>query len=364
MSPLLRFLLVRLLLVPLSLLVVTATLMSLLTMVPAEVRAMLYLSKREQDSTYQMSMEQLRLLTERHIQLHHMEDPFPVQYVYWVGSVINEGGGYSPSLKGEVFDTLLRRTPVTIELTLYSLLLFIPLGVVSGLRAGWRPGGRLDLCFRFAAYIATSLPPFITGFVLLGIFYVFLNWFPPGRLGTAFGQEVLAPEFRHFTRLITIDSLLNGRLDIFADAVRHLVLPVITVSLVHWATLGRIVRSAIIVESRKPYLTAARSHGIPEKRLLWRHALHNILSPALSSSALAAASLFTGVFMVEIIFNLKGVADLLVHGSSYGLDVPIAMGFSVYSVCIILVIMFVLDVFRAILDPRSRESMIHDDDSY
>jgi len=265
-SPLLRFLLVRLLLVPLSLLVVTATLMGLLTMVPAEVRAMLYLSKREQDSTYQMSMEQLRLLTERHIQLHHMEDPFPVQYVYWVGSVINEGGGYSPSLKGEVFDTLLRRTPVTIELTLYSLLLFIPLGVVSGLRAGWRPGGRLDLCFRFAAYIATSLPPFITGFVLLGIFYVFLNWFPPGRLGTAFGQEVLAPEFRHFTRLITIDSLLNGRLDIFADAVRHLVLPVITVSLVHWATLGRIVRSAIIVESRKPYLTAARSHGIPEKR--------------------------------------------------------------------------------------------------
>lgn len=364
MPPLARYLLVRLLLVPLSLLVVTATLMGLLTMVPPEVRAMLYLSKRDQESAYNMDLVQLHQLTERHIQLHHLEDPFPVQYANWMVSVFKEGGGYSPSLKGEVFETLIRRTPVTAELTLYSLLLFIPLGIVSGLRAGWRPGGRLDSCFRFGAYVATSMPPFITGFVLLGIFYVFLNWFPPGRLGTAMSQQVLSPEFRHFTRLITIDSLLNGRLDIFVDSVRHLVLPVITVSLVHWATLGRIVRSTIIIEGRKPYLTAARSHGIPERRLLWRHALRNVLSPALSSSALAAASLFTGVFMIEIIFNLKGVADLIVHGSRTGLDVPIAMGFSVYSVCIILVIMFVLDALRAILDPRSRQGMIHDDTAY
>jgi peptide/nickel transport system permease protein len=129
----------------------------------------------------------------------------------------------------------------------------------------------------------------------------------------------------------------------------------------YWATLGRIVRSTIINERRKEYLTAARARGIPERRLLWRHALRNVLSPALSSSALAAASLFTGVFMIEIIFDLKGVADLVVHGSSSGLDVPLAMAFSVYSVCIVLVIMFVLDVLRVILDPRSRESMIHDE---
>jgi len=361
MSPLVRFILLRLLLVPLTLLVVTATLMALLTAVPPEVRAMLYLPKRILEGTYAMNMDELRQVTERYIRTYHMEDPFPVQYAYWVGSVFTNGGGYSPSVKGDVFNALLRRTPVTAELTLYSLLLFIPLGVVSGLRAGWRPGGLLDSRFRSAAYIATSLPPFITGLVLLGIFYVFLGWFPPGRLGIAMSQEVLSPGFHHFTGLMTIDSLLNWRLDVFVDSVRHLVLPVVTLSLVHWATLGRIVRSTIVIERRKEYLTAARARGIPERRLLWRHALRNILPPALSSSALAAASLFTGVFVIEIIFDLKGVADLVVHGSSSGLDVPITMGFSIYSVCTVLVVMFGLDVLRAILDPHSRESMIHDE---
>ena len=361
MSPLIRFLLLRLLLVPLTLLVVTATLMALLTAVPPQVRAFLYLPYRVQDRATELSMDELRQLTEPYIRKYHLDDPFPMQYGYWVISVFTHGGGYSPSVKGDAFEALLRRTPVTAELTLYSLLLFIPLGVMSGLRAGWSKGGFLDLRFRAAAYIATSLPPFIIALVLLGIFYSFLGWFPPGRLGVAISQEVLAPEFQHFTGLMTIDSLLNRRLDIFVDSLRHLVLPVVTLSLVHWATLGRIVRSTIILERRKEYLIAARAHGISERRLHWRHALRNVLAPALSSSALAAASLFTGVFMIEIIFDLKGVADLVVRGTAAGLDMTIAMGFSVYAVSIVLLVMFVLDVLRALLDPRSRESIIHDE---
>jgi peptide/nickel transport system permease protein len=364
MPPLARFLLIRLLMIPLSLLVITATLMGLLTATPPEVRAMLYLPKRELDAASMTTLDDLHRVTERYIKRYHLEDPFPVQYGYWVASVFTDGGGYSPTVDGNVFDALLRRTPVTAELTLYSLLVFIPLGTLFGLHAGWRSGGRLDATFRLGAYIATSLPPFITGLFLLSIFYVLLGWFPAGRLGITLSQEILSPKFHHYTYLITIDSLLNGRPDIFVDAVRHLVLPVITVSLVYWATLGRIVRTTVITERRKAYLTAARARGISERHLLWRHTLHNVLSPALSSSALSAASLFTGVFMIEIIFDLRGVGDLLVHASSSGLDVPVAMGFSVYSACMVLMIMFVLDVLRAILDPRSRESMIYDDTSY
>jgi ABC-type dipeptide/oligopeptide/nickel transport system permease component len=358
---LVRFLLLRLLLVPLTLLVVTASLMAVLTVIPPQVRAMQYLPQRVLENTVYMSMDDLRRATERYIQIHHLEDPFPAQYADWVVGAFTAGGGYSPTAKGDVFPALLRRTPVTAELTLYALLLFIPLGIVSGLNAGWKAGGPQDSRFRSLAYIATNLPPFIVALVLLGIFYVFLGWFPPGRLATALGQAVLSPQFHQFTGLMTVDSLLNGRLDIFVDAVRHLVLPVITLSLMYWATLGRIVRSTIIIERRKDYLTAARSRGIPERRLLWRHALRNVLSPALSSSALAAASLFTGVFMIELIFDLKGVADLVVHAATYGIDVPVAMGFSVYAVCVVLVVMFVLDVLRVILDPRSREGILHDE---
>jgi len=359
MSPFARFLLLRLLLVPLTLLVVTATLMLMLTTVRPEVRALQYLPYSIQAQAPEMTQEQLYQAAKDVIRRHHLEDPFPVQYAYWVVSLFTHDGGYSPTLKGNVFEALLRRMPVTGELALYSMLLFIPLGVVSGLRAGWRQGGPLDRRFRIVAYVASSLPPFIAALLLIGIFYVFLGWFPPGRLGIAMNQATFSPEFHTYTGLMTIDSLLNWRLDIFLDAVRHLVLPVVTLSLVYWATLGRIVRSTIIGEANKDYMTAARARGVPERHLLWRHGLRNVLSPALSSTALAAASLFTGVFMIEIIFDLKGVADLVVKASKSGLDVPSVMGFCVYSVSVVLVIMFVLDVLRAILDPRSREIMTH-----
>lgn len=361
MSPFLRFLILRLLLVPLTLLVVTASLMAMLSTVRPEVRALQYLPYGVQLMSIEMTAEQLHQAAAPVIEKYHLEEPFPVQYAYWIISVFTQGGGYSPTVKGEVIAALLRRTPVTAELTIYSLLLFIPLGVVSGLRAGWRQSRFLDWRFRITAYIVANLPPFITALFLLGIFYVLLGWFPPGRLGIFFSNEVLSPEFHQYTGLMTIDSLLNWRLDIFFDSVRHLVLPVVTLSLVHWATLGRIVRSTIITERHKEYLTAARSRGIPERHLQWRHALRNILAPALSSSALSAASLFTGVFMVEIIFDLNGVADLVVHAPKSGLDVPVVMGFSVYSICVVLVIMFVLDILRAILDHRSLESMIYDE---
>jgi peptide/nickel transport system permease protein len=345
--------------VPLTMLVVTVTLMGILTVVPPEVRAIQYLPSRARTRVPEMTPEQLRQATESYIQKYHMEDPFPVQYAYWVFGLLNQRGGYSPSSKGPVFDALLSRTPVTAELTIYSLIFFISLGIYSGLRAGWRHGEPPDTRFRAVAYLATSLPPFIAALVLINFFYTYLGWFPTGRLGIAFSQEVRSAEFHNFTKFLTIDSLLNGRLDIFLDSIRHLVLPVIALSLMYWATLGRIVRSTILIERDKDYLMAARSRGIPEKRLQWGHAFPNILAPALSSSALAAASLFTGVFMIEIIFDLKGVAELIVQGTKSGLDVPIAMGFSVYSISVVLVIMFVLDLFRALLDPRARENMVY-----
>ena len=268
MSPFVRFIFLRLMLFPLTLFVVTVTLMAMLSLTPPEVRVLQYLPHRVLDNLNEMDNDQLHAATERYIEEYHTDDPFPMQYAYWVVNVFTQGGGISPNLKGEVFSALLSKTAVTAELTLYALLLFIPLGIVSGLRGGWEQGGLKDLRFRTAAYIATSLPPYIVALVLIDIFYMFLGWFPPGRLGIAISQEVLSPDFQKFTGLLTIDSLLNGRLDIFIDSVRHLVLPVCALSLMYWATLGRIVRSTIITERDKDYITAARSRGIPENRLL------------------------------------------------------------------------------------------------
>jgi peptide/nickel transport system permease protein len=239
-------------------------------------------------------------------------------------------------------------------LTLYSLLFFIPLGLLSGGWAAWQQGRRVDRSFRMAAFTATSLPTFITALVLLAIFYVALHWFPPERLSISNSQVLYSDSWRSYTGLLTIDGLLNRRLDITLDALRHLVLPVLTLSMAHWATLGRITRALMIEELQKDYIVAAKARGVPNYSLIWGHAFRNTTAPALASSALSAASLFTGVIIVEIIFGFRGVSELLLSVSGTADAAPV-MGFGVYSVLVVLLIMFALDVAQGLLDPRIRE---------
>jgi peptide/nickel transport system permease protein len=261
--------------------------------------------------------------------------------------------GWSPLLRADVLDVLLKRTPSTAELTLYSLLLFIPLGLVSGAVAGWRRGRASDGGFRLTAFVATSIPPFILGLVLLSVFYVGLHWFPPGYLSSSEAMSVRSPSFRTITGLLTIDGLLNGQLQVSVDAVRHLVLPVITLSLFHWATLGRVTRAMVIEEANKGYVTAAHARGLSSRRILWGHAVPNVLAPSLTSSAMSAAVLITGVYVVEVVFNWPGVSRLITY-SMFEPDVALAAGFAVYSVLAVLAVMLLLDIVQVIVDPRLR----------
>lgn len=322
---------------------------------PAETRATLYLPKRLPS---RLTEEQYQKLIQIRIEKYHLNDPYPVQYAYWISSLLQGTWGYSPIMQTDVLTALLLRTPATAELTIFSLLLFIPLGLISGVIAGGRQNKTTDHQFRLTAFVATSLPPFILALLLLSVFYVSLYWFPPERISLSNSFLINSDNFRSYTGLITLDGLLNGRPDISLDAARHLVLPVITLSLVHWATLGRVTRAAMIEELHKEYITAARARGIKERQVIWRHAFRNILAPALTTSTLSAATLVTGVYVVEIIFNFHGISELAVRSMNTIPDAPAALGFALYSVIAVLMMMFALDIFQAILDPRIREGAI------
>jgi peptide/nickel transport system permease protein len=352
----LRFFLLRLLAIPLTFFFVTAALYGVIMLVPPEVRASHYLPKRV--NVGEKSREELRAMTAGIIERHHFDDPFPVQYGLWLADLLRGDWGYSPSVRGDVLQALLRRSPVTAELTLYSMLLFIPLGLLSGVIAGWQKNSRLDRGFRFAAFTATSVPVFILAIVLLSIFYVMVNWFPPERLGAQSSQFIRTGAFQPYTGLLTIDGLLNGRPEISLEALRHLILPAITVSLFHWATLGRLTRASMIQELQKDYILAARARGISTRALIWKHSLRNAVSPALASTAISTASLFTGVFIVELIYSFNGISELAVIALRDIPDSPIALGFTVYSVVVVLLVMFLLDLAQAVLDPRLREGIL------
>jgi ABC-type dipeptide/oligopeptide/nickel transport system permease component len=299
MWPILKFLLQRLWAIGITLVVVTALIYGIICLAPLESQGSLYMGRRTR-ATLPPDIEQRMI--ETIIREHGLDKPFPVQYVHWAARMIQGEWGWSPLLRADVLDVLLKRTPSTAELTLYSLLLFIPLGLVSGAVAGWRRGRTSDWGFRLTAFVATSIPPFILGLVLLSVFYVGLHWFPPGYLSSSQETAVRSSSFRTITGLFTIDGLLNGQLYVSLDAARHLVLPVITLSLFHWATLGRVTRALVIKEANKGYVTAAHTRGLSPRRILWGHAVPKVLAPSLTSSALSAAMLITGVY-VEVVFR-------------------------------------------------------------
>lgn len=355
MPPFLQFVIRRFLVIPVSLVIITLVLYGGVMLTPPAARASLYFPPKMNPN---MTEEQMRQFEEAIIERHHLRDPFLVQYGYWVRSLFDGTWGYSPSLGEHVLPALLRRTPITLELAMYSLLLLVPLGLLSGVIAGWRRSGAFDRFFRGFAFLSTSTPSFILALVLLSAFYINLGWFAPERLSLNYKLELSQDAFRSITGLLTIDSLLNGRTDIFLDAWKHLVMPVFTLSLYHWATLGRIARASMINERNKEYILSARARGIGERRVVWHHAFRNMLTPSLTSIALSATSIITGVFVAEIIFDFNGVSGVILGAMSGIPDAPAALGFAVYSVLIVLILMFVLDIVQAALDPRVREGVL------
>ncbi len=332
-----------------TLLVTTMVMYGIMMLTPPETRAELFMPK---NMSGRISEEQIAKMIQVRIRDNHLNDPYPVQYYYWIKNLWRGEWGYSPILGEGVLEAIIRRSPVTAELTLYSILAFIPLGLLSGVIAGSRQDKFADHTFRLSAYIATSLPPVILAMVLLSIFYVNLNWLSPERSASNTYFLVRSDEFRQFTGLLTIDGLLNGKIEITLDALRHLVMPVFTLTLVHWATLARITRTVIIDVKHQDYVVAARARGVPENRITWGHMLPNVVPPGLASSVLSSASLVTGVFVVEIIYNFHGISEIATRSMQFIPDAASALGFTIYSVVVVLLLMTILDVVQSLLDPR------------
>ncbi|MFZ5856575.1 MAG: ABC transporter permease [Chloroflexota bacterium] len=353
MPPFLQFLIRRIFAMFASLVVITMVLYAGVMLTPPEARARLYVppGKSGDHTATEAFINSL-------IRQYHLDEPYLVQYGYWVKSLVTGSWGYSPTLRGDVLTELLRRTPATLELAVYSLLLLIPLGLANGLVAGWRANGWFDGLFRGAAFFGTSMPPFIFSMILISIFYVNLGWLAPGRMDITTDLLMTRIGFVDYTGFLTIDSLLNGRPDIFLISLKHLAMPVLTLSMFHWATLGRITRSTVIGQRNKEYIVAARARGVSERSLLWKHALRAIMAPSLTTMALSAASVVTSIFVVEIIFGLTGVSQVIIISMRSYPDAPAALGFAVYSVLMVIGLMFILDILQALLDPRVRDEVL------
>lgn len=335
-----------------TLVLITAALYATVMLTPPETLASLYMPQR---TSPRMTEEMYQDLLESMIEKYHLDDPFPVQYFFWAGKLLKGDWGYSPNLQEDVFVGLVRRLPATLELTLFAMLIYLPLGLLSGVLSGTRKKSVVDRLFRIAAFVATSLTPMILSIIMMIVFYISLRWFAPGRLSSAYAPLAVAESFRSYTGFLTIDGMLNKNPKLTLDALRHLAMPALTIAFAQWGILGRITRATIIEENQRDYITAGRARGLRERTLAWRYALGNAAAPVLTHTMLSAASLMTNVFIVEIIFNYPGLSSIGVKTLAFIPDASSAMGFAIFSTILVLIITTSLDFLKVVIDPRLRE---------
>lgn len=302
------------------------------------------------------------------IKKYGLDRPIYEQYWRWmVGVVDSETGvrrggilfgdfGYSRTASQPVADLIRNRFPNTLDLTIWALAPVILVGIWLGVQAAVHHNGLIDQAARIFSIVGTSFPTFVFGLLVLMIFYANLQWFPPGRLSDVYGRVVSSSgDFTRYTSLLTFDALLNGRFDIFLDALRHMFLPILTLSYISWATFLRVTRSSMLETLRMEYVTTARAKGLPEKDVIYKHAQPNAMIPVITLAGFAVVGLMGGVVITETVFNYPGIGAAAAEAAAQ-LDVITTLGFALFNGFILIVANLAVDVLYGFIDPRVRLS--------
>ena len=278
----------------------------------------------------------------------YLDRPPYEQYIIYLSKLFQGDFGTSTYTKRPVAVEILERLPATIELTIYGLLIALVIGISFGTWAAHNRGSLVDKFVRVYSIVVYALFIPWFGTILQYIFGVVFHVLP---VGGRLDATVDVPP--RVTGMYTIDALIAGRLDIFVNAVQHLVLPSIVLGLVLSGIFVRITRENMIVVLKKDFISFARARGIKESRILWRHALKNSLIPIITMFGLQFALLLAGAILTETTFSWPGVGSYLMLRIQYR-DYPAIQGvITVYALLVILVSL-VVDIVYAMIDPRIR----------
>ncbi len=339
----LKYILRRLSTVPLVLFAVTLLIVVLMQFIPLENRAASYITNARQ-------LGQI----DRIIKEKKLDQPFLIQYGVWLSEAVRGNLGYSKASNESVLETISKRLPASVELALYSSFLVIGVGVLVGTRAALAKGGWLDRISSFLAVVGFSMPGFVLGVWLLVIFYGALGIAPaPGRLSQENEILLVTGAVKRITGLLTIDALVSGQWSVLLDSLAHLVLPVITLSLVSTATILKAMRSSLLEVLGSDFIRTARAKGLSEAVVNIKHARRNALLPVTGLATMVVLGLVGGSVIVETIFAFPGIGSWVAKASST-FDYAGVLGFAVVTAIIVIAANLCVDILYGILDPRVR----------
>ena len=277
-----------------------------------------------------------------------MDEPLPVQYLTYLGNLLQGDLGVSQLSHQPVLTDLREVIPATAELAFLAIAFAILVGVPLGVVAAIRQNKATDHTLRVVSLAGISMPTFWLALVALYVFFFRLAWFPGGgRLEPG----VLPPD--QVTGMYTIDAVLQGQWSVARDALHHLILPALVLAAFNVSLIMRYTRSAMLEVLNDDYVRAARAKGLPERTVVRRHVLRAALPSIVTVLGLVFANVLTGAVLVENIFSWPGVGQYA-YQASIELDLPAIMGVSLFVAIVYVTVNFIVDVLYGVIDPRLR----------
>jgi peptide/nickel transport system permease protein len=275
----------------------------------------------------------------------HLDQPLHIQLWLFLKDAVRGDLGYSYVQKLPVTRLLAERLPATIELATAALLVSLSIALPVGILSAARQNSLLDRFSMAGAFLGISMPGFWLGIVLILIFAVRLKWLPvQGRVDFEAG---LAP----VTGFFVLDSLLTGNRTALVSTLKHLALPALTLGAPVAAVVARVIRSSMLETLRSDYVTLARSKGLAEWSVVFKHALRNALIPTVTVVGLQVGVLLGGNMIVETVFGWPGLGRMVV-GAIFDRDFPLVQGSVMIYAFTFVIANLIVDVLYTYLNPK------------
>jgi peptide/nickel transport system permease protein len=252
---------------------------------------------------------------------YHLDQPFFVRYFHWLGQVLQGDFGRSIEYRTDVSKLLADRLPATLLLVAMALLLVAVAGLVLGWVGAVR-GGAVDSTILVSTTVAVGTPSFVAAVLLQGLFAVRLGWFPTGGTGQGLGDQLW-----------------------------HLTLPAVALALYLIGMLARVTRAAMVEQLDSEHVTVARSRGVPERQVIWRHVFRNALGTVLTTGGLIVSTLLVCTVLVESAFSIGGIGQLLELATTTK-DFPTVQAISLLIVALFMTVNLIVDLLHPLVDPR------------
>ena len=264
-----------------------------------------------------------------------LDQPFPVQFVRFVGKAVHGEFGLSLRQGRLVSSLIAERLPATLELSFTAALIALLVGIPMGVYAALRRGTFMSQVMMTCSLLGVSLPPFLIGILLILFFAVTLKWLPSfGR-----GEVVL---FGHWsTGYLTLDGW------------RHLVMPSVTLAIFQLTLIMRLVRAEMLEVLRADYIKFARARGLPNRVVYFGHALKNTLVPVITITGLQLGALIAFAIVTESVFQWPGMGLLFIQAVTFA-DIPVMAAYLCLIALIFVVINLIVDLLYFVVDPRLR----------